>query len=326
MALRNPSGGINECWEDIKRTAKENNFDVIESFSVQVGAGFDPMTRMPLPPRNIKVWARKLQSLKHEDSYSVIPHGVNTKSFYPVSKKGARKVLGLPLDGFYIGNVNRNQSRKRIDLTIKAFADFYKTHPDARLLLHCVMTDIQGWDLDQLGRYYGVKDRIIFTHSLFKNMTASIEQLNLLYNALDVQVNTGGGEGWGLTTFEGAAAKVPQVVPDWSATKEIWEGSGKLIKVCEVRHEPATINTMQSVIDTHHLNELLGELYDSPQLREEVGQKCFEVTQRPEYTWEAVGKKFDDVFKKIAGTMPMKGPVALTTKGQLEMQKAGILT
>jgi D-inositol-3-phosphate glycosyltransferase len=317
--------GVNEAWDDIKFNAKQHNFDVVESFSVQVGAGFDPITRTALPPKVIKVYAKRFQTLRHPESYSVIPHGVDTKAFYPVAKKGARKALGLPLDGFYVGNVNRNQSRKRIDLTIKAFANFYKTHPDARLLLHCVMTDVQGWDLEQLARFYNVRDRVIFSHGLFKNMTASITQLNLLYNALDVQVNTGGGEGWGLTSFEGAAAKVPQVVPNWSATTEIWGDAAKLLKVCEVRHEPATVNTMQAVVDTNHVAEVLSELYDSPQLREEVGNKCFEVTQRPEYTWEAVGKKFDEVFKKIAGTKPLGGPVALTTKGQLDLQKAGIL-
>jgi D-inositol-3-phosphate glycosyltransferase len=280
---------------------------------------------MPLPPRNISVYGRKLQSLKHAEGHNVIPHGVDTKSFYPISKKGSRKILGLPLDGFYVGNVNRNQSRKRIDLTIKGFAKFAQTHPDARLLLHCVMSDMQGWDLEQLAKYYKVEERVIFSHSLFKNMTATMEQLNQLYNALDVQVNTGGGEGWGLTTFEGAAAKVPQVVPDWSATKEIWEDSGKLLRVCEVRHEPATINTMQSVIDTTHFSEVLGELYDSPVLREEIGNKCYEVTQRPEYNWESVGQKFDAIFKKIAGCKPLKGPVAMTSKGQLDLQKAGIL-
>jgi len=314
-----------EAWEDIKKHGQDNKVDVIDIFNIQVGSGFDPITKQALPPKQIAVSARRLQQLRHVEGYYQIPHGVNVKDFFPISKKGARKALGLPLDGFYIGNVNRNQSRKRLDLTIKGFAKFVETHPDARLIMHCVLSDVQGWDLEQLAKYYNVFNKIIFTHNLFTNMTATLEQLNLLYNTFDVQINTGGGEGWGLTSFEGAAAKIAQVVPDWSSTKEIWEGSAKLLKVISVRHEPATINTMQSVIDTDHLVEVLTELYDNPVLKEEIGNKCFEVTQRPEYTWEAVGKKFDAVFKKIAGTLPTNGPVALSSKGQIELSKAGIL-
>lgn len=316
----------NESWGKFKEFARANNNDVVDTFTIEVGGMLDPLSRMPIPPSPLKLYAKRLKALTNPSCYTVIPHGIDVSKFMPINKKGARKLIGVPIDAFVVGNVNRNQSRKRQDLTIRAFADFAKDKPNARLVLHCVASDAQGWDLEQLGDYYGCLDKMIFTHMMFKNSVASTVELNYLYNSLDVQINTGGGEGWGLTSTEGAACKVPQIVPNWSATKEIWEGHGKLIDVISVRHEPGQVNTMQAVIDTKHLVQLLNEFYESPSEIEKCGEKCFEVTQRPEYKWENVGKQFDDIFKKVAGTVVSGGPIALTTKGQLDLKKKGILT
>ena len=311
-----------EAWEQIKQAAIESKRDVLDRVFINIGGGVSPITGAPIPPRQVAISAYRLKQMRTEEGHSVIPHGVDVQAFTPVSKKGARKVLGLPLNGFFVGYVGRNQSRKRQDLAIKAFADFSKTHPDAYLLLHCVKTDVQGWDLEQLAGYYGIKDRVIFTHTMFKEMAASVEQLNLLYNTFDVHINTSGGEGWGLPSFECAAVGVPQVVPNWSATKELWENSGKLIDVVSVRHEPHQINTMQAVIDTNNLVNILNELYDNPALREDIGKKCYEVTQRPEYRWENVAKQFDTLFKNSIGKKVPIQPVAATPAGQVEIAKA----
>lgn len=313
--------GAKESWEVLREKAEKDNAHILENIDIGIAGGLGPHGQA-MQNKILRIYVQRLSALRRPESYSQIPHGIDVKSFYPLdSKKGARKLTGLPLNGFIVGNVNRNQSRKRIDLTIRGFSEFAKTHSDALLLLHCVKTDMQGWDLQQLVQYYGIQDKVIFTHTLFKDMQATIDQLNLVYNSLDVQINTGGGEGWGLTTFEGAAARVPQIVPDWSATKEIWEGSAKLLKVASVRHEPAQINTMQAVIDTSHLVELLSELHDDTAMREDVAEKCFQVTQRDEYKWENVGKKFDSVFKSIAGKQIPHAPTPVTNKGLIEFQK-----
>lgn len=314
--------GSNEAWLSLKQAAEQNKKDILDRVFINVAGGYSPITGTPIAARQIPISAYRLKQMRTKEAHNVIPHGVDLAAFKPVSKKGARKMLGLPIEGFHIGYVARNQSRKRQDLTIRAFADFYKTHPDAYLLLHCVKTDVQGWDLEQLAEYYQVRHRVIFTHSMFSNMSATIDQLNLLYNAFDVHINTGGGEGWGLPTFESAAVGTPQIVPNWSSTKELWEGSGKLIDIASVRHEPHQINTMQAVIDTNHLVAILSELYESQTLREEIGKRCYDVTQRPEYRWENVAKQFDTVFRNSIDKSPQMQPVAVTQTGQIELVKA----
>jgi len=49
-------------------------------------------------------------------------------------------------DDFIVFNGNRNQFRKRIDITISAFAKFAVGRPDTKLYLHMGMKDM-GWDV-----------------------------------------------------------------------------------------------------------------------------------------------------------------------------------
>jgi hypothetical protein len=57
--------------------------------------------------------------------------------------------LGLKEEDFIVFNGNRNQFRKRIDITISAFAEFAKERPNAKLYLHMGTKD-QGWDVMQV--------------------------------------------------------------------------------------------------------------------------------------------------------------------------------
>jgi len=72
----------------------------------------------------------KQETLKRVDrDILVIPHGVNTRDFYPLP----------PLsDTFIITNVNRNQQRKDIPRTIAVFEEFRKHVPNSTLYLHCL--------------------------------------------------------------------------------------------------------------------------------------------------------------------------------------------
>ena len=68
--------------------------------------------------------AREFIKAGIEKPIAVIPHGVTEGQFYPVEKKEARKKLKLADDLFIVFNGNRNQFRKRIDITCEAFAKF----------------------------------------------------------------------------------------------------------------------------------------------------------------------------------------------------------
>ena len=312
--------GTKEGWKKLLSDAKQANVQTLGTFNLQAGGGTDPITGQVVGGREFLVSASRIHALTRPENYNVIPHGIDLKSFHALDRTKCRKFFDLPIDAFIVGNVNRNQPRKRIDLSIRAFSKFAKGKSNVYLLLHSVRNDPSGWDIAQLSRYYDVADKVIPSHKFFEDKTATVSELNRLYNALDVQINTGGGEGWGLTSFEGAASRIPQLVPEWSATKEIWADAGELIKVAAVSHNVSSINLMHCVIDCDDLAEKLNNLYEDKTYREQVGDKCYEVTQREEYKWENVGKQFDTLFKESAGKAVPEGTIALTMEGALQLK------
>ncbi len=314
FAVEESIRGMKEGWNKLMNDAAKQGLDVLDFFTLQAMGGVDPITGANIGNGSIKVYARRIHQLTKKQAFNVIPHGTDLASFHQLDKNKCREKLNIKQDIFLVGSINRNQPRKRLDLAIRAFAKFAKDKPNAYLLLHSVKNDSGGWDLSQLAAYYGVYDRIIPSHRLFKDKTATIEELNEVYNALDVQINTSGGEGWGLPSFEGAASYIPQVVPDWSATKEIWTDSAELIKIVSVSHNTSSINLMHCVIDCDDLCDILNKFYEDKEYRIKVGEACYQVTQRPEYKWEAVGKQFDAMFKRAVGKTPIQGPIGILKK------------
>ena len=79
---------------------------------------------------------------------SVIGHGVDLDLYQPKDMTEARAKLGLPRTAFIVGAINRNQPRKRFDLTLYAFKLFLDQTQatDAFLYCHCAPR-AEGWDL-----------------------------------------------------------------------------------------------------------------------------------------------------------------------------------
>lgn len=262
---------------------------------------------------------------------SVIPHGVTPGQFYPKDKTEARKALGLPSDAFIVFNGNRNQFRKRIDLTISAFAKFAKDKPDAQLYLHMGLKD-QGWDImpvlgrEMMKQGLDPNGRLIMTANTPMPPNVDVETLNNIYNACDVGVNTCKGEGWGLVNFEHAACKVAQVVPNHTSCKEIFEGYGKLI---DCNHVDVDVNFAREMPcpSDDHLAAILTELYENRDELNRVAEACYARVADPQFSWETVASKFGGVFTDVLnekyqmGQEEVKTAVALNKKKPKKQRK-----
>lgn len=251
----------------------------------------------------------------------VVPHGVDTKDFYPLedikdknekviktAKQIARESL-FPiekkpefLNSLIFLNANRNQPRKRIDLTIKAFAEFIIGKPkNVKLYLHMGVQDM-GWNIKVLARRYGFEDRLAISADSPQLQFLPVDRLNLIYNACDVGVNTSMGEGWGLTAFEHAATGAPQIVPDNSVHREIWtDGAMFIPTVAEHMYENTL--TVGEVISVDGLVEIFENVYqdwkNGGEMLDELGKKAFDLTQKKEYSWKSVAKEFDKIFREV---------------------------
>ena len=244
----------------------------------------------------------------------VIPHGVDTDTFHPLDEEDgvparlrARRLLFPGMDDpegrFIVLNANRNQPRKRIDTTVRGFALFAEGKPPGvHLFLHMGVEDV-GWNVVQLARRYGVEDRVLMS-SLHKSIQGvSPRQLNLVYNACDVGLNTSSAEGWGLPSFEHAATRAAQVVPRHSACAELWDGSALLV-------EPAVsvifekILTESWLVTPEGVAGALERLYADRGLLAEMSERAYRNATRPEYRWPNIAARWDALFREVLAGRP----------------------
>jgi len=156
----------------------------------------------------------------------IIPHAVDQDRFHPYpellraefaseGRAFAKQKLftGFPnVDrSFVVLNGSRPDKRKRLDLTIVGFAKFAANKPaNVRLCLHqAIPGEAEDQQMKTLIEQYGISNRVFLSPS----GVLDDEDLNLIYNACDVGINTSMGEGWGLVSLEHAATGAVQVVP-----------------------------------------------------------------------------------------------------------------
>lgn len=241
----------------------------------------------------------------------VIPHGIDRSTFFKVDQAEARKELGVDENAFLVFNGNRNQPRKRIDLTIKGFIEFAKDKPDAKLWLHMGKKD-QGWDLIPLFKRiardfdYDSKGKLVLTSKDF-DVTNCLpaDRLNLVYNAVDVGVNTCIGEGWGLVNFEHAATGTAQIVPDHTSCKEIFSGIPLIpIESWEVDRNYGLDRGQPS---PSGLAQILNHYYENRDDLKKVGDWCYDMTQQDVYSWDTIGQAFMQIVERTLVERPKAG-------------------
>lgn len=257
-----------------------------------------------------KFGAEEFMKAGYPKEIAVIPHGVTTTQFSTLDKGECRRRLGLKEDMFIVFNGNRNQARKRQDVTIEAFADFAVDKPDAMLYMHMGLKD-QGWDImsvfgqEMRKRGLDPNGRIIMTANKPHPPNVPVEMLNIIYNAADVGVNTCKGEGHGLVNHEHAACGVAQVVPNHTSLKEIFEGAGLLIDTAFVDVD-LNFNRRMPIPSAKHLTEILNDLYHDREKLKAIGLACKERALDPMYQWDTVADNFRELFAEVLKEEPEK--------------------
>ena len=299
----------NQVWEQAQFLQEKYKFKFIVYFPV------DSQSYLPDMLRNIPHWdmaitftinsaQRIIQQKVPAKRLGVLPHGVDTGRFNPMPRDEARDQLGLPKDKFIVLNANRNQPRKRIDLTIKAFAKFAVDKPDTMLYLHMSAKDL-GWDVIPLFKKemsaLGLDDhkRLVMTSQNINYIAApSDEVLNRIYNACDVGINTADGEGWGLVSFEHASCRKPQIVPNHTVCADIWDEAGMLADISTWVTDK-DLGVERGLVDIDHMVSLLNELYYNQSTYKEVADCCYAITQRKEYRWEHIALGFSKAVEDL---------------------------
>ena len=238
----------------------------------------------------------------------VIPHGIDLGMFYPGDRAEARKELGIDPDWFVVLNANRNQPRKRIDLTIRGFARaLHLAAGNDRLKLFCHMgKEAIGWDyeslfnaeckrleLDSTARIIGVGgDRR--THPYVTQ-----DQLRAIYQASNLVVNTSVGEGWGLISWESGACGIPQIMPKHSAC-EMWGRHATFLPIVAEYDDQAS-SVRHSVPSWEALGAAISQYFHDPALCEEMGQRAIAWTRQPRWSWNTIANQLQQILTEMHG-------------------------
>lgn len=243
---------------------------------------------------------------------AIVPHGVDRRLFHPYvepdtdasqrSRGAARKRLfpnRVDLhDAFIVLNANRNQPRKRIDVTMDAFARFSRGKPaNVKLYLHMARED-SGWDIQRLASRLGIADRLLVTTEGNDYPSESMAQLNLIYNACDVGVNTASAEGWGLVAFEHAATGAPQVVPRHTSQIELWNGAAELVEPSFVLTNERLLTQAYYVAATD-VAAALERLYVDSAHRQALADAALRRVSEPRFDWDVIARCWDEMFSRI---------------------------
>lgn len=255
------------------------------------------------------------------ENIHVIPHGVDTDTFYPVDKKEARNLLGLERlgdDAFIVNMTDRNSPRKQIDLGMHAFAKWLEKtrYPNIYFYYHGGLFEPDGPDLVDLKRFFGIEDRFITTKSdMVAGYGIKEDALNMIYNAADIGLSCSLGEGFGLTSIERMACKVPMIVPkhsaftDWPRIKvtdpETSKHLGTITGVhyMELAEEPRysgkTLNTLMYSPKLSSIVESLDFLYNDKDYREGLAEIGYGVATQDKFQWKNVAKEFYTLFETM---------------------------
>ena len=257
----------------------------------------------------------------HGINAEYIPHAVDPKIYYPLEPEEKQKLkakLGLS-NKFVIGVMGRNQGRKMHDRIFKMFAKFAKMHQDVILFCHFDPNDLAAvFDVKRLMQRLNVANRVVFSGvNYFRGFT--YEQMNEVYNVMDVYLSTTSGEGFGIGTIEAMACKIPVINIAYTTTEElvIANNAGESIKLvgCE---EMSLLSTPSQEFDYKMMNgtitgswcvergicdlddgvKKLEKLYQDAKLREDYGRNGRRAVLR-DYTWDVVNDEFDRLLTRL---------------------------
>lgn len=250
---------------------------------------------------------------------TVIPHGVDTTIYQPQDKFDARARLKFkrshkPEDVFIVGNINRNQTRKRLDLTVMYWTDWWVSagQPEnAYLYLHCSNRD-EGWDVIDLARYFGMETQLIMTNPRMTAVNCVAESdMPYIYSLLDVQLSTTLGEGWGLTNHEGMACGTPQILPRYSALGEWAAGAAHFVDVTSFQVTPKGINTIGGIADQKQTVEAIQKFYEQPSYRTEMGALALTRARQERFKWDTIAEQFHAVLTESVVALQQKSSVGV---------------
>jgi glycosyltransferase involved in cell wall biosynthesis len=259
--------------------------------------------------------ADALRKAANPTPVSKLGHGVDLRRFRPLLDMGgsdlraqrmqrAQDFFGLPGPAFVVLNAARPDPRKRIDLTLQAFARFVQGRSeDMRLCLHQAFAHPDYVDpLRTQAQALGIAERILWHPR--EPGPISDEALNALYNACAVGINTAAGEGFGLVSFEHAATGVPQVLPDQPALRELWGAAATRLRARPQRTDHSPLMMVEACAAEGA--SALTRLHDDDGCYDQMARAAWARSGQKDLQWERHAKQLAALLRRILQSHPTR--------------------
>lgn len=241
-----------------------------------------------------------LATLRIPSHVHVAGHGVERQRFHPLNPGAAsdprermsraQALFGLADPAWVVLNASRPDPRKRLDLTLAAFAEFAASRPpEVRLCLHQALAHERFVaPLREQVQALGLDERLLW----FPPRPGPLDDaaLNDLYNACAVGLNTAQGEGFGLVSFEHAATGAPQVLPAHPALAELWRDCAEAVtpvRPVMTPHSPLQMGEVEPA----GIARALAALHDDPDYYFERSQRVLARCGASDLDWQSVATR-----------------------------------
>ena len=212
----------------------------------------------------------------------VVHNGVDGRLFHPEPGAGerARKALGCDEGSFLVGMVARVVPHKRHETLLRAAARLVSSLPSLRVALigECTEPDYRA-SLEKLAAELGIEKRVVFSG------VSEGEDMNRIYNGLDLFVLPSSSEGFSNSTLEAMSAGVPVAVSDASSLPELVGSSGEAGFVFRLDDDEA-------------LSAVMRRLHDDSDLRNAVSVRGRERV-RERFALERMAERLERLFLQV---------------------------
>lgn len=241
---------------------------------------------------------------KISNNSSVVKHGIDTRLKIFDTNQAKFLINCTPSDFLFL-NLNRIQGRKRPDIAIHAFALFLKKSNAHNAFM--IFPNVRDNKINLLKifkhmlRQYNLDETLVHKLKLYPTTTVlNDDQINIIYNACDVGINTCEAEGFGLCNYEHASLGKPQIVSNVGGLRDFFNNDNSI--VCEPKlsiydDNGGDILGNASLIDAEDVSEAMLTYYTSKKKRELHGSKCLEISKK--YVWQTETDNMVQVLKKL---------------------------
>lgn len=241
-----------------------------------------------------------------------VPHGVDTKMYYPLPKEKCKQSIGIDPKSFVLGIVaanNDKEPRKGWDKMFSAIKIFLDNNPKMkkvgkfRVFCHTDAVNNRGYDLKLLAKRVGIGKYVIFQDPYMAIIGLPDKLMNRIYNSFDVLLNLSRREGYCLPMVEAQACKVPCIATDFSAMTERqnFGKCGWLVKAATTMISP--LGGVTAIPDEFKAAEAIEEAVFNKKKRELFSKRSFRYAKKQ--TWDiALDKYFLPFLKEIGESLP----------------------